>query len=73
MTSPIKKKTQKSFPAFDAELDETICDEYNNADLTLSLKLGFRQINPSGGAARGTYHDYGNPAKTARNIINVGY
>ncbi|NOQ12920.1 MAG: hypothetical protein GQ583_00360 [Methyloprofundus sp.] len=69
MASPAKKKTTKNFPTFDAELNETICDAYNNADLTLTLKLGFRQINPAGGAASGTYHDYGDATETARNIV----
>jgi hypothetical protein len=69
MAGPVKKKTTKSFSTFDAELDETVCDRYNNADLTLTMKVGFRQINPSGGAAAGTYHDYGDPTEPARNII----
>ncbi|PIE83150.1 MAG: hypothetical protein CSA09_03545 [Candidatus Contendobacter odensis] len=33
------------------------------------MKLGFRQINPAGGAAKGTYHDYGRATETARDII----
>lgn len=69
MAVPAKKKTTKKFPMFDAELDETVCDAYNNADLTLTLKLGFRQINPPAGAATGTYHDYGDATRPARNII----
>ncbi|MGL6208455.1 MAG: hypothetical protein ACRC14_01335 [Paracoccaceae bacterium] len=62
-------KTTMSFPNFDAELDTDVCDAYNNADLTLTLKLGFQQINPSGGAATGTHHDYGDPADPTRNIV----
>lgn len=62
-----KKRTHK-FAQFDAALDETVCDKYTNANLTLTLKLGFRQINPAGGAATGTYHDYGDATETARNI-----
>jgi hypothetical protein len=69
MASPVKKITKQSFPAFDAELDETVCDAYNNANLTLTLKLGFRRINPAGGAVRGTYHDYGDPTEPTRNIV----
>lgn len=68
MAGPARKKTKKAFPTFDAELDETVCDRYNNADLTLTLKLGFRQINPAGGAATGTYHDYGDPSEPTRRI-----
>lgn len=54
---------------WDAELNTDVCDAYNNADVTITLKLGFRQINPSGGAAEGTYHDYGKASKPARKII----
>lgn len=64
-----QKKTTKKFNSYDAELDTTVCDRYNNADLTLRVKLGFRQINPAGRAAQGQYNDYGDPAATARNII----
>lgn len=69
MVALAKKKTTKNFATFDAELDETVCDAYNNADLTLTMKLGFRQINPAGGAATGTYHDYGDVTEPTRNII----
>ena len=31
--------------------------------------MGFRQINPAGGAAEGSYHDYGDATKPARKII----
>ncbi len=54
---------------WNAELNTDVCDPYNNADLTITLKLGFRQINPAGGAAEGTHRDYGDPTKTARKII----
>lgn len=57
------------FKRFDAELDTDTCDPYNNAELTLTLKLGFRQINPAGGSAQGTYHDYGDAAEPTRKII----
>jgi hypothetical protein len=57
------------FPKFDAELNTDVCDAYNNAELTLSLRLGFRQINPAGGAATGTYHDYGDPSEPTRKIV----
>ena len=58
-----------AFPRFDAELDTDVCDPYNNADLTLTLRLGFNQINPAGAAAAGTYHDYGRASAPTRNII----
>ncbi|MFL9997898.1 hypothetical protein PQR34_42520 [Paraburkholderia sediminicola] len=47
---------------FDAELNADICDLRTNAELTIHLKLGFRQINPAGGAATGTFHDFGDPS-----------
>lgn len=54
---------------WDAELNTDTCDRYNNAEITLTLKLCLRQINPAGGAAEGTYHDYGDPADPTRKII----
>jgi hypothetical protein len=62
------KKTLK-LAAFDAELNTDVCNSTNNADLTLKLKLGFRQINPTAGAAKGTYNDYGSATGTPRKII----
>lgn len=62
-------KRSMSFAKFDAELNTDVCDPYNNAELTLTLKMGFRQINPAGGKAEGTYHDYGDPAEPTRKII----
>lgn len=62
-------KKKMNFPRFDAQLNTDCCDPFNNAELTLTLRMGFRQINPTGGAASGTYHDYGNPAKPLRKII----
>src|SRR5262245_41984638 len=50
-------------------LDTDKCDPYTNAELTITLRLGFRQVNPTGGASSGTYNDYGNPAKKARKIV----
>jgi hypothetical protein len=38
-------------------LDTDKCDPYTNAELTIHLKLGFRAINPEGGALRGTHKD----------------
>lgn len=62
-------KIGMSFPEYDAELNTDVCDRYNNAELTLTLRLGFKQINPAGGAAQGTYRDYGDATGTARKII----
>ncbi|WP_332681881.1 hypothetical protein [Bosea sp. (in: a-proteobacteria)] len=62
-------KISLSLPTFEAELNTDPCDPYNNAELTLTLKLGFRQINPAGGAADGTYHDYGDAAEPTRRIV----
>jgi hypothetical protein len=62
-------KLGMSMGKFEAELDSDVCDQYNNANLILTMKLGFRQINPAGNAASGTYHDYGNPTKSTRKII----
>ncbi len=62
-------KTGMSLPAYDIELDTDCCDPYNNAELTITLKLGFRKIDPSGGANEGTYHDYGDATDPTRKII----
>jgi hypothetical protein len=61
-------KITKAYPRYDAEIDTDVCNAHTNADLTLTLKMGFRQINPAGGAATGTYHDYGDATAPARNI-----
>lgn len=63
----MKKKI--STPAWDALLDTNVCDQYNNADLTITLKMGFKQINPPGGAATGMYNDYGSATSPARKIV----
>ncbi len=65
--NPLKKTIKLA--KFDAVLDTDCCDSRNNAELTLKLKLGFRQINPAGGAASGMYNDYGSATGTARKII----
>jgi|SRR5690554_3398447 len=62
----MKKTLKKS--SWDAVLDSSMCDRYNNAELTITIKLGFKQINPVGGALSGTYHDYGDHRATARKI-----
>jgi hypothetical protein len=63
----MKKTINKS--DWDAELNTDVCDPYNNAELTIKLNLGFKQINPSGGAASGTYNDYGSRSGTPRKIV----
>jgi hypothetical protein len=63
----MKKVT--STARWDAVLNSDACDPYTNAEITLTLRLGFRQINPAGGAAAGTYHDYGDPTAPTRKII----
>lgn len=57
-----------NFARFSAELNTDTCDALNNAELTLTLRLGFRQINPPGTAATGTYNDYGDATAPARRI-----
>jgi hypothetical protein len=62
-------KTKLTFKKFDAQLNTDCCDPLNNAELTLTLRMGFRQINPAGGAATGTYHDYGDLTAPTRKIV----
>lgn len=62
-------KTSVKTTKFDAEFDTGPCDATNNAELTITLKLGFRQINPAGGSNTGTYHDYGDVNDPSRNIV----
>lgn len=62
------KKTIKK-ANWDATLNTDVCTAYNNADLTITLRLGFKKIDPAGGAAKGTYNDYGSATGTARKII----
>ena len=61
------KKTIKK-AAWDATLDTSMCNKFNNAELTITLRLGFKQINPAAGAINGFYNDYGDPRATARKI-----
>ncbi|MCJ7558413.1 MAG: hypothetical protein MUP90_16080 [Gammaproteobacteria bacterium] len=58
-----------SLASYDIELNSDVCDPYNNAELTITLRLGFRQVNPAGGAAEGTYHDYGDATAPTRKIV----
>lgn len=62
-------KSAMSFPQFEAELNTDHCDPYTNADLTLTLKLGFRQINPAVGSTVAGYHDLGDPTLPVRKIV----
>lgn len=62
-------KKKMTFAKFDAELNTDCCDPYNNAELTLTLRMGFRQINPAGGAASGTHHDFGDATAPTRRIV----
>jgi hypothetical protein len=62
-------KQRLSTAQWEAELNTDVCDPYTNAELTIQLRLGFRQINPAGGAAEGTYHDYGDSTEPNRRII----
>ncbi len=66
---PVPGKFTKRYPGYDAVLDTDRCSPRNNADLTLTMRLGFRQINPMAGADTGTYHDSGDPAKELRQIV----
>jgi hypothetical protein len=54
---------------WDAELNTDVCDRFNNAELTLTLKLHLRQVNPAGGAINGTHHDYGDATEPARKTV----
>lgn len=54
---------------FNAILNTDAASAHNNAELTLQLRIGFRQINPPAGATHGTYNDYGSATGTPRKII----
>ena len=62
------KKTLR-LTRYDAELSTDMCDSATNAELTIRLRLGFRQVNPAAGAAAGTYHDYGDATEPTRKIV----
>lgn len=53
----------------EAELKSDMCDRYNNAELTIILKIHLKQVNPAGGAASGTYRDYGKATTPQRRIV----
>ncbi|MEO1307748.1 MAG: hypothetical protein AAFV38_07395, partial [Pseudomonadota bacterium] len=56
-----------------SSIEASIFDDWKgkrpNASLTLTLRLGFRQINPTAGADKGTYHDLGDPKEKERKIV----
>lgn len=54
--------------SWDATLNTCKTDKYNNAELTITLNLAFKQINPANGQAKGDYHDYGDPRRPKRKI-----
>ncbi len=62
---------------WDSDLDPTMCDRYNNAELCVYLRVFLRQANPAGGAATGTAREWGTDAHgtsgtgrgTARRIV----
>ncbi|XAL99762.1 hypothetical protein OT109_19550 [Phycisphaeraceae bacterium D3-23] len=56
-------------PSFDAELNTNVCDRYNNADLTITLKIQLKPVDPDGGKARGEHHDYGDATEPKRKTI----
>lgn len=57
---------------FDATIDTGMCNAHTNATLTLTLRLGFRRIDPAGGAAEGTYPEAGPAPNALRKIIKWG-
>ena len=61
----IKKISRSSW---DACLDTRMCDKYNNAELTLTLKIAMKQINPNYGALNGLYPNYGRTGETEKKI-----
>lgn len=53
---------------WDATLDTGMCNKLNNAELTITLRLAFKQINPPSGALSGLYNDYGSARGGAKKI-----
>ena len=68
-TTVISMRRTIQLSRYDAELDTDVCDANTNMNLTLTLRLGFTQVNPAGGAAEGTYHDYNDPDEPTRRIV----
>jgi hypothetical protein len=44
---------------WDSEINPLPCDRYNNAELTIFLRVFLQQANPAGGAAKGTAREWG--------------
>ncbi len=47
---------------WDSELNPIPCNRYNNAELTIFLRVCLEQANPAGGAATGTVNEWGTDA-----------
>ena len=60
----------RNFPEFDASLAVSMCDRYNNAELTLTMRIHFEQNNPASGAATGVFRDYNSATGTQRDIVS---
>jgi hypothetical protein len=61
---------------WDSELNPLPCDRYNNAELTIAMRVFLEQANPAGGADKGTAKEWGTDASgtgsghgTARKIV----
>jgi hypothetical protein len=63
------KLETKTTSRWNATINGCVCDRYNNVDLTLTLKLLIKKIDPAGGAAKGTRPDFDG---TDRKIIRWG-
>lgn len=55
---------QNAMGTFDADIDDTVCNQTTNADLTLYVRLHFVQINPSSTST--TYNDWDGTAVPIR-------
>lgn len=53
---------------WDASLDTSICNSKRNSQLTINMRIAFKQINPPSGQQSGTYHDFGISSKPGRKI-----
>jgi hypothetical protein len=56
---------QNNMGAFDAEINDLVCNQTTNADLTLYVRIYFQQINPT--ATSNTYNDSDGTAVPIRN------
>ena len=53
-------KKEISTTSWDATLDTRKCDKYNNAELTIKMKLAFKKINPANNDKIGCFDDSNN-------------